>query len=371
MAYTTVDKPDIYFRIAIYNGNNNPQSIGWNENDNNDALDYTDNMQPEMVWIKSRAGNTVFGHVLGDSVRGGGNYFRVDINISPNNTSNANVIATFDSNGFGVGGATFVSEGSRTYVGWGWKAGTTSGITTNGATTITPIGYSFNTGAGFSMVRYHGNETAGAKVPHGLGAVPHWILCKNMNNDEQWVVYHKNNTSSPETDHLHLDVNDATADDNTIWNDTAPDSVNFTIGSDDITNKNGEDVMAYIWTGIKGYSKFGGYTGNNNNDGPFVYLGFRPAWLLVKDAGSGQSWHMFDSKRQLFNNDDVPHLIPSEDDSEAEATSNRGTAKIDLLSNGFKINSDGSLLNGTGSFIYMAFAENPFVNSNGVPVNAR
>jgi hypothetical protein len=368
MAYTTIDKPDIYFRIAIYNGNNNPQSISWNENDNNEALDYTDNMQPDMVWIKSRAGNTVFGHVLGDAVRTGGNYFRTD--VSDANTSNANVIASFNSNGFSVGGATFVSEGSRTYVGWGWKAGTTSGINTTGST-ITPIGYSFNATAGFSMVRYHGNETAGAKVPHGLAAVPHWILCKNMNNDEQWVVYHKNNTSSPETDHLHLDVNDATADDNTIWNDTVPDSVNFTIGSDDITNKNNEDVMAYVWTSIKGFSKFGGYTGNNNNNGPFVYLGFRPAWLLVKDAGSGQSWHMFDSKRQLFNDDDVPHLIPSEDDSEAEAKTNRGTAKIDLLSNGFKINSDGSLLNGTGSFIYMAFAENPFVNSNGVPVNAR
>lgn len=140
-----------------------------------------------------------------------------------------------------------------------------------------------------------------------------------MNNDEPWVVYHKNNTSSPETDHLHLDVNDATADDNTMFNDTLPDTVNFTLGSNDQVNKNGEDVMAYMWTSIKGYSKFGGYTGNNKADGPFVYLGFRPAWLLIKDAGSGQSWHMFDSKRELFNDNDAAHLIPSEDDSEAEA----------------------------------------------------
>ena len=354
MAYTTVDKPDIYFRIAIYNGNNNAQSIGWNENDNNEALDYTDNMQPDMVWIKSRAGNTVLGHFIGASVRGGGNYFRVD--ASDARASNGNVIVSFDSNGFGIGGATFVSEGSRTYVGWGWKAGTTSGITTNGATTITPIGYSFNTGAGFSMVRYHGNETAGAKIPHGLGAVPHWGLFKNMNNDEPWTVYHKNCTSSPETDYLQLNTNDATTDSNTRWNDTLPDSVNFTIGSSDVVNKNNEDIMAYIWTSIKGFSKFGGYTGNNKADGPFVYLGFRPAFLLVKDTSTGQHWHMFDSKRELFNDNDAAHLIPNADDSEAEAKTNRGTATLDLLSNGFKINSDGSLLNGTMQFIYMAIA---------------
>jgi len=244
---------------------------------------------------------------------------------------------------------------------------------TTGDLTVTAL--SVNQTAGISIGKItDGFTSTGSNsetIGHGLGAVPHWGLFKNMNNDEPWTVYHKNCTSSPETDYLQLNTNDATTDSNTRWNDTLPDSVNFTIGSSDVVNKNNEDIMAYIWTSIKELSKFGGYTGNNKADGPFVYLGFRPAFLLVKDTSTGQHWHMFDSKRELFNDNDAAHLIPNADDSEAEAKTNRGTAKIDLLSNGFKINRDGSLLNGTVQFIYMAIAESPFVNSNGVTVNAR
>ena len=137
------------------------------------------------------------------------------------------------------------------------------------------------------------------------------------------------------------------------------------------SNGNGATHTNFLWAPIKGYSKFGVYTGNNSNDGNYVHLGFRPAWLMVKDSASGQSWHVIDSKREPGNDDDAAHLIPNSSNTEAQAKSNRGTAKIDFLANGFKIRSDGSLLNGTGTMIYMAFAEAPFVNSNGVPANAR
>ena len=165
MAYTSIDKPDDYFRIAIYNGNNNIQSISWNTNTSNTALDYTNNMQPNIVWIKTRTGNTVFGHVWGDSVRGSGIYQRID--SADAEVSNNNVIRGFDSNGFEVGGATFVSEGSRTYVGWGWKE---------------------TADAGLDIVSYTGNGSNPRNISHNLSAVPHWILLleQNIHIEEQY-----------------------------------------------------------------------------------------------------------------------------------------------------------------------------------------
>jgi len=356
-AYTTIDDPEAHFQVQLYTGTGSSHAI---------TLDGDTDMQPDMVWWKERASTDY--HTISDSVRGATK--RLWPNVTDLEDTQAESLKSFDSDGFTMGTNSGANQSSQTYVAWCWKAGTTSGITTTGST-ITPIGYSFNQTSGFSIVRYHGNETAGAKVPHGLNAVPLLMILKNMNNAEEWVVYHHKNTAAPETDHLHLNGTDATADDNTIWNDTVPDTVNFTIGSDDITNKNGEDLIAYIFSEKQGFSKFGSYTGNGNVDGTFVYTGFRPAFLMIKQYdAAGTDWVILDNKRPAENPADQ-WIAPNT--SAAEVANNTTPNSADLLSNGFKLRgsaSDGANGN-SDDFIYAAFAEVPFVNSGGVPGNAR
>ena len=341
MAYTTVDKPDDYFRIAIYNGNNNPQSISWNENDNNAAPDYTNNMQPDIVWIKTRTGNTVFGHVWGDSVRGGNIYQRID--SADAEVSNTNVIKTFDSNGFGVGGATFVSEGGRTYVGWGWKESTVAGL---------------------DIVSYTGNGSNPRTISHNLSAVPHWILLMDRDQGVDRFNYHQ---EIGNTHTLALQATNA-AFDSSVWNDTTPTSSVFTLGTNDV-NANNIKYMAYVWTEKKGFSKFGSYVGNGNANGPFVYLGFKPAMIIYKRATDGtNNWTIADSKRDLFN-PVTQQLNPNL--SDAEGTSS-GNGLGDFLSNGWKIGVTSGSRNASGiKYVYMAFAESPFATSTGVPATAR
>jgi len=335
MAYTSIDKPDDYFRIAIYNGNNNIQSISWNTNTSNTALDYTNNMQPNIVWIKTRTGNTVFGHVWGDSVRGSGIYQRID--SADAEVSNNNVIRGFDSNGFEVGGATFVSEGSRTYVGWGWKE---------------------TADAGLDIVSYTGNGSNPRNISHNLSAVPHWILLLDRDQGVDRFNYHQ---GLGNTHTITLQTTGA-AFDSSVWNDTTPTSSVFTLGTNDV-NANGIKYMAYVWTEKKGFSKFGSYTGNGNVDGTFVYLGFKPAWLMVKRTDATNNWHIMDNKRDAFNPTDL-QLYPNTSGAEAAET-----AGVDFLSNGFKIRESANWIN-DGSYIYMAFAESPFVTSTGIPTNA-
>ena len=339
MAYTSIDKPDDYFRIAIYNGNNNIQSISWNTNTSNTALDYTNNMQPNIVWIKTRTGNTVFGHVWGDSVRGSGIYQRID--SADAEVSNNNVIRGFDSNGFEVGGATFVSEGSRTYVGWGWKE---------------------TADAGLDIVSYTGNGSNPRNISHNLSAVPHWILIMDRDQGVDRFNYHQ---ALGNTHTITLQTTGA-AFDSSVWNDTTPTSSVFTLGTNDV-NANNIKYMAYVWTEKKGFSKFGSYAGNGNADGTFVYTGFRPAFIMTKATTTGQSWQLYDSKRNTFNQSNKVlfpnHTYAEQDDSSAAA--------IDILSNGFKQRVNDAGGNGSGhTYIYMAFAENPFVTSTGIPTNA-
>jgi hypothetical protein len=349
-AYTTIDNPELYFQTKLYTGNGGTQSI---------TLDGDENMQPDLVWIKSRP--DARDHQIYDSVRGATKVIGSDRNSAEATMSNG--LTAFGSDGFSVGNDANVNDSSDSHVAWCWKAGTTSGITTT-SSTITHIGYSFNQTSGFSIVRYHGNETAGAKIPHGLAQKPAMIILKNLNNTEQWVVYHHKNTSAPATDYLLLDVNSATADDNTIWNDTEPDTVNVTLGGDDIVNKNGEDLVGYIFAEKQGYSKFGSYSGNNNSNGTFVFTGFKPAFILTKKSDGTDNWILFDNKRSPFNPVD-DQLYADLSDAEADANA------VDFLSNGFKFRGNGGGYNGNNDYIYMAFAEAPFVNSNGVPCNAR
>jgi hypothetical protein len=221
---------------------------------------------------------------------------------------------------------------------------------------------SASTDAGFSIVSYTGTGS-NATVGHGLGSAPGWFVTKSRDTGtEGWMVFHQ---SLGATKGVRLNETANAAAVSAYFNDTAPTSSVFSIGTNDVVNKSGDKYIAYVFAEKKGYSKFGSYTGNGNADGPFVYTGFRPAWVLQKNISATQGWQLQDNKREGYNGDNdllQPH------DSAAES----GVNRIDILSNGFKVRTTDAGQNTSGSnYIYFAFAESPFVNSNGVPNNAR
>jgi hypothetical protein len=224
---------------------------------------------------------------------------------------------------------------------------------------------SANTTSGFSIVSYTGTGS-NATIGHGLGSVPAWIITKNRDASQPWRIYHKGvDASAPED--FGLILNDASVrdNDNTAWNDTAPTSSVFSVGSSANTNNGSDDFIAYCFLEKKGYSKFGSYTGNGNADGTFVYTGFRTAFLIMKASSATGNWFIFDSKRDGFNHQN-DYLKANSSDAEV------ANERVDLLSNGFKFRTSNSGWNGSGTtYTYMAFAESPFVNSNGVPTNSR
>ena len=351
-AYTTIDDPSAYFKVQLYTGTGSSHAVSFNDTDTN--------MQPDMVWIKQRSDTN--DHNLFDAVRGTGKLIRPNGTNAEGDTSEG--VKSFDSDGFTCGTNSSLNGSTSTYVAWCWKAGTTSGITTTGAN-ITPSAYSFNATSGFSIIKYEGDGTDGTNVAHALGAVPHMIICKRLENANYWAVYHHKNTSAPNTDYLVLNATDATSDAG-IWKDSDPTSVYFRHDNSTSVNANGEDMVAYLFTSIQGFSKFGKYTGNVNADGVFIYLGFKPALFIVKETGNAEPWVMYDNRRGDYGNANPndQHLVAS-----GTAVESSGTA-IDFLSNGVKIRSNAGHLN-EGDYIYMAWAETPFVNSNGVPCNAR
>jgi len=337
MAYTTIDNPGEYFNTKLYTGNGSNRDIT--------GVGF----QPNFTWIKQR--NGTFSHVLGNSVSGD-NKFLVSSATQAESTD-SDKFRTFVSDGFQVGTHNGVNGSSKTYVGWSWKESAT---------------------AGFDIVAYTGNATGGRTVAHSLSAVPAMMIVKNRAASIKWAVYHKNNTAAPETDHLKLNSTDPTEDDDSTWNDTAPTSSVFSLGGSTSTNGDGTAYIAYLFADVKGYSKFGSYTGNGNANGTFVYTGFKPAWTLIKrtDSATGGSWILFDNKRgtNVINPVDVV-MSASNNQSEDDWGT---TYDCDYLSNGFKwrFNGSGGYNNASGgTYIYMAFAENPFVTSTGVPATAR
>ena len=245
-----------------------------------------------------------------------------------------------------------------------WNAGGTGVTNTDGSITST---VSANPTAGFSIVTYTGTG-ANATVGHGLGKALDMIIVKNRDRAESWRV---GMTAIGFTKQLLLNAVDAASTDSLVWQDTAPTSSVFSIGTRNAVNASGEDLVAYCFAEIEGYSKFGSYTGNitSGTDGAFVYTGFRPSWIMVKSSSNaGQEWVLFDSKRDSFNVA-TKWLYPN------ASTAENGTADqrdVDFLSNGFKFRNAGGPTSYSGrTYIYMAFAENPFVTSGATPVTAR
>ena len=363
MAYTDIDDPTAYFQTKIYTGDGNDnRSI---------TFDGNSNLAVNFLWFKNR-GATAW-HNLYDSVRGANK--ALASNATNAEESRSDTLDSFNSNGFTVGNDTSqnpdglnTNANGNTYVTWGWKAGTsfTNDASATGIGTIDSTG-SVNTDAGFSIVSYTGNQTSGATVAHGLGSKPAMMIFKERNGTTGWVVYHHKNTSAPATEYLQLNSSNATGDYAGYFNDTEPTSSVFTLGNDTGINQSGDTYIAYCFAEKKGYSKFGSYTGNGSaSSGTFIYTGFKPAFVMIKRTDTTGSWEMFDAKREGFN-PQVHGLYANGSNAEDNTDD-----LLDLLSNGFKLYHDGGGLNASnGTYIYMAFAENPFVTSTGVPATAR
>jgi len=318
--------------------------------------------KPDLVWVKVRS--TTGTHVLTDSNRGANK--QLFSNLSNAEATATNKITGFSSNGFTLGaddgsGTGDANFNGSTYVGWQWQAGqgsTSSGTGTGGITSVTQ---SVNTTAGFSVVTYTGSGANGT-VTHGLGVAPKMIIVKWRSGGgltaQDWNVYH---TSVGATARLFLNTTAASATTSVAWNNTAPTSSVFSIGTGTDVNGNGAAYVAYCWAEIAGFSAFGSYTGNGSTDGAFVYTGFRPKWIMLKRTDAANIWLIGDSRRDGYNS-----ANPSANKQlQAQATNAESNFDIDYLSNGFKLRNIDSYLNASGgTYIYMAFAENPFKNSN-------
>lgn len=321
---------------------------------------------PDFVWIKKRtAGGTVNrDHVLYDIIRGTGANLRSN-QTNAESTGNTDELKSFDSDGFSLGNGDNVngSSGTPPYVGWAWKANGSGSTNTAGSITST---VSANTTAGFSIVTWTGNGTAGATVGHGLGVAPKMIIVKSRSNSAtNWVVYHE---SAGNNGFLLLNSTNAFSVASTSWNNTSPTSTVFTLGNGTSSNANGSNQVGYCFSEVAGYSAFGSYTGNGSTNGTFVYTGFRPRFVLIKKiqtgAGNGE-WYIHDTARDNFNQAQFK-LYPSSSAAENGISGETTTTNaIDILSNGFKLRTGNGATNESSiSYIYAAFAENPYKFSN-------
>ena len=353
--YTTIDDPSAHFQVKLWTGNATTRTID---------LDNNATMQPDFSWIKSRS-NT-FEHYWENSTNGTNKYLRSNSSAA----EETGTVITYNSTGFGIGSGAENNTNATTNVGWFWKAngGTTASFTESGNN---PGGtHQANTTAGFSIVAYTGTGGAGT-VSHGLSATPRVIMVKRTSGVADWNVYHASNTSAPETDYLVLNTEAATSD-NTRWNDTAPTTSVFSVGTDDAVNGDAETYLAFVFADVQGYSKFGKYVGNGNASGPFVYTGFKPAFVMVKCASAAASeWQIYDHKRPGYN---FPNYNLSPNNTTAEYTG-ESYHNMDILSNGFRVLLTDVAVNKSGeTYTYMAFAEHPFVTStdtNSIPTTAR
>ena len=353
MAYTDIDKPSDNFSATLYTGNATARTIATGH-------------QSDWVWLKRRDGTA--GHRIADSVRGATKLIYSDSNTSEQ--TDAKSITGFVSTGFTLGddaNGYDVNTNTNTMVAWSWKAGTsfTNDASSTGIGSIDSAG-SVSTTAGFSIIRFSGTGSQGT-VAHGLGAVPHAIFFKRLDANGAWASYHK---PLGATKYMRLDSNSAQITASDEFNDTEPTSTVFTVDTDGGVNASGtNNMIAYCFAEKQGYSKFGSYTGNGNADGTFVYTGFKPAFVIIKRTDDSSDWVLLDNKRDSFN---VVNTKLFSSNSDGDVTSQNA---CDFVSNGIKFRDSATNAFATSvsgaTYIYMAFAENPFVTSTGVPATAR
>ena len=339
----TIADPSAYFQTTLYTGDGVGSGSGGQE------INQTGNstFQPDFVWNRVRNLGTET-HCLQDVVRGANK--RLQSNSSAAENTETEGLLSFDSDGFTVGSRDPYNKNTATYVAWQWLADNTSGSSnTDGATTST---VSANTTSGFSIVKWTGTG-ANTTLGHGLGATPKVLIVKNLADADSWVVYHEDVGA---TKGLTLDGTAAETTASTFFNNTAPTSSVFSVGSGGRTNGSSDGMIAYCFAEIEGFSKFGSYTGNGSTDGPFIYTGFMPEFIMVKSSSSsGTNWDMLDATRETFNTRGNQLFANS---NAAEASNDHECA---FLSNGFKWRDTSSSVNTSGTtYIFMAFAESPF-----------
>ena len=346
MAYTTIDDPSAYFQTVLYTGNAT----------NSTAITNTGNsdLQPDWLWIKNRSSSGGVGpHFIVDSSRGANKDFHMNNDEAEHTTTNA--VKSFNSDGFTIDDGGTVNNNTDNYVAWQWKCngGTTSSNTDGSVTTTIQV----NQTLGFSIVLWTANGTTSGTIGHGLGATPTVIIEKYRSATSDWSYF----TNTGGNKLLFLNKTDAAT--------TSFSGIN-SVGSSTFTDGNSgtETRIAYCFTPIQGYSKYGIYEGNNNSNGPFIYLGFEPALFIVKNVDSTAAWRLYSNKISNQNgfNDLDRVFYPNTN----EAESGTGHA-VDFLSNGIKIRGDNEDVNDADTYTYMAFAEHPFVSSEGVPCTAR
>ena len=338
-----INKPDEYFNTVLYTGNGSTQSIT--------GVGF----QPDFIWVKDRT--SAYYHELQDIVRGAGKGLFTNAALAE---FTGRTLYQFDSDGFSLDGSQSTTNvNGDNYVAWNWLSSNTTASNTDGSITST---VSANTTSGFSIVGYTGNATTGATIGHGLGVTPDVIIAKSRASADNWGFFHSSFSSQQ---YMFLNTTAAKASASSVWN-ALPGSSVFTVGDNASVNDNG-NMIAYCFAEKKGFSKFGSYTGNGNADGTFVYTGFKPAFVIMKRTDTTENWLIKDSVRDSFNVADK-RLFANLD--QAEGTSANGS--IDILSNGFKQRGSDIITNASGgTYIYMAFAENPLVGTNNIPATAR
>ena len=342
MAYTDIDKPSDYFNTVLYTGTGSSNAITGVE------------FQPDFVWIKQRS--NAENHAWFDAVRGVTKYVKSDETASEVTESNS--LSAFGTDGFTVVSSGKTNTNGRTYASWNWKAGGTASSNSNGSITSS---VSANQDAGFSIVSYTGNGSDNATIGHGLGVKPDCLIVKNRDDGaDGWGYWNKG--MGAETQQMALNMTNAVFTDDVFKSSS---STTVTLGIDTWSNVNTEKYIMYAFAEKQGYSKFGSYTGNGStSNGVFIYTGFKPAFMISKRTDSGDEWNLHDSKRPEYNPTNK-YLQPNSSAAEGERT-------IDFLSNGIKLYTANAGYNASGgNYIFMAFAENPFTTSSGVPACAR
>jgi hypothetical protein len=348
MAYSNIDSPKKYFDTKLYTGNGSTQSIT--------GLSF----KPDFFWTKGRATGG-YNHILCNLIQGTGKCL-------VSNLTNAELtrgVTSFNSDGVSLDSNGDLNGSGIDFVSWNFLGANTTVSNTAGSITST---VSANTTSGFSIVSYTGTGSSGATVGHGLGVAPKMIIVKGRNTSLNWIVYH---SGIGATQYIELNTTGAAQSQSSynMFNSTAPTSSLFTLGNLSNTNGNTNTYIAYCFAEVKGFSKFGGYTGNNSLNN-FVYTGFKPAFVMIKVTSTTEQWCIKDNKRNTYNVLDR-QLFANASNAEDYNTTNH---LIDFVSNGFNLkdNTTQNLTNGSGqTYIYMAFAENPFTSFKGIPCTAR
>ena len=346
MAYTIIDDPTVYFNTKLYTGNGGTQTISGV------------NFQPDLVWVKQR--NGVAYHQLTDACRGVNSQAASNaVGLGASNTC----LTAFNSDGFALGSNGDVNGNTLTYASWNWKANGAGASNENGS--INTIKTSASTASGFSISTFTGTGS-NATVGHGLGVAPKVVIIKSTTAGEDWTMFHE---AIGATKYLVLNSQGGVGGPAAgPFNNTAPTSDVFSVGTWGSTNGSSQTLVAYCFAEKQGFSKFGSYLGNGSTNGSFIYTGFSPALVIMKCSSSNATpWLIWDNKRPGYNLTNLrirPNTADDEDTSTADP--------VDLLSNGFKCRGSNDDSNKSGSsYIYMAFAESPFVSSTGIPTPAR